>query len=177
MAEEWRDIAGYGGKYQVSSYGNVRKRNKDRRAPFAHFLKPSANNNAGYLKVCLYHNGISKNCAIHRLVAEAFVENPTRKPCVNHKDGNKKNNLATNLEWVTYSENSRHAVATGLCDELFKLLSKRIAQFSKRGELIKVWGSLHEIERETGFSASHICKQIRHSTKNAYGYKWGYADV
>ena len=65
---------------------------------------------SGYHEVIL--NG--KQYRVHRLVAEAFIPNPENKPCVNHKDGNKKNNKVNNLEWCTYSENTVHAYQTGL---------------------------------------------------------------
>lgn len=64
----------------------------------------------GYLKVDL-HSKVKK---VHRLVAEAFIPNPLNKPQVNHKDGNKENNAASNLEWMTNSENTQHAWDTGL---------------------------------------------------------------
>lgn len=67
-----------------------------------------------YLYVKLYVKDEFKNKAVHRLVAEEFVPNPNGKPMVNHKDGNKRNNLPGNLEWVTCSENHKHAFATGL---------------------------------------------------------------
>ncbi len=67
----------------------------------------------GYLWVGL--KGSNKRMKkIHRLVAETFIPNPIGKPVVNHIDGNKQNNEVTNLEWVTYSENAQHAIATGL---------------------------------------------------------------
>jgi hypothetical protein len=64
--------------------------------------------NAGYLRTSVYENGKHKNVSIHRLVAMAFVPNPENKPEVNHKDGDKTNNHADNLEWVTGVENKRH---------------------------------------------------------------------
>ena len=67
-------------------------------------------NNCGYVRV--FHNG--RKVSLHRLVAEAFLPNPQGKPHVNHKDGNKKNCAAKNLEWVTQSENEKHAFKTGL---------------------------------------------------------------
>lgn len=63
----------------------------------------------GYLYVDLYNNGKHKRFFVHRLVAEAFIENPNNKPFVNHKDGNPKNNNVENLEWVTPLENVEHA--------------------------------------------------------------------
>ena len=63
----------------------------------------------GYLKVNLHKNNISETRYVHRLVAEAFIENPENKVTVNHKDGDKKNNSSSNLEWATYSENHKHS--------------------------------------------------------------------
>lgn len=78
-------------------------------------LKPSEDEN-GYLLVGLSHNGTTKRVFIHRLVSEAFLENPEGKPTVNHIDGNKHNNHIENLEWATYKEQRDHAVRTGLLD-------------------------------------------------------------
>jgi len=73
------------------------------------WLKP-ATTGRGYLSVRLH----SKTQSLHRLVALAFCENPEGKPCVNHIDGDKVNNCASNLEWCSYSENHKHAFDTGL---------------------------------------------------------------
>ena len=67
-----------------------------------------------YPQVSLQVDGTEKRFNVHRIVAELFVPNPDNKPIVNHIDGNKKNNHASNLEWVTYSENIKHAYSTGL---------------------------------------------------------------
>lgn len=69
----------------------------------------------GYRRISLrFNDGTWKNVLSHRMVAIAYIDNPNRKPCVNHIDGNKKNNHVSNLEWVTYSENTQHAFDTGL---------------------------------------------------------------
>lgn len=65
---------------------------------------------AGYMRVSL----VNGSHYVHRLVAQAFIPNPENKPCVNHKDGNKKNNNVYNLEWCTHKENSKHAYDMGL---------------------------------------------------------------
>lgn len=71
----------------------------------------------GYLRVKLvFDDGTKRSKLVHRLVAEAFIKEIEGKPCVNHKDGDKKNNKVSNLEWVTYSENAKHAYALGLKD-------------------------------------------------------------
>lgn len=95
---EWRKINGW--PYSVSDDGQVRN---DRNG---HILK--AAENSGYHRVCLWDHGKGKNCSVHRLVAIAFLPNDDKKPEVNHKDGNKGNNVVGNLEWVTGAENKRH---------------------------------------------------------------------
>lgn len=96
---EYRKVDGF--PYSVTSDGVVRN---DRTG---HILKP-ATSNSGYRCVKLWDGGKGKNSFVHRLVALAFVPNPNHKPEVNHIDGDKTNNSANNLEWVTGAENKRH---------------------------------------------------------------------
>lgn len=105
--EEWKDIEGFAGLYQVSNCGRVRSLRK------GILLRP-AKNKFGYMYCALSKNGKLHGKKVHRLVAQAFVENPLKRTQVNHKDGNKANNNADNLEWCTYSENTMHAVNNGL---------------------------------------------------------------
>lgn len=105
MVEQWSKIPNF--DYSVSNYGNVRNDKTNR-------IKEKHIDRYGYDIVHLYKNGIRFNKRVHRLVAEAFVNNPENKACVNHIDGDKLNNSADNLEWVTYSENMKHAYRTGL---------------------------------------------------------------
>ncbi len=93
-------------EYLVSSHGRVFSSKSGK------ILTPHVT--SGYYEVCIYGKDGRKNRRIHRLVAETFLENPKRKRCVNHKDGNKLNNDLSNLEWVSLKENSEHANNTGL---------------------------------------------------------------
>ena len=95
--------------YSVSNHGNIRNNTTE------YILKPFITER-GYLQVNIAFSSRPKRITIdvHRLVARAFVENPYNKPYVNHKDGNKLNNIAVNLEWVTPKENNDHAVSIGL---------------------------------------------------------------
>lgn len=100
--EIYRDIKNYEGRYQVTSWGRVYDVSKQR------FLNPEVHAK-GYLRVDLFDgHGKRKHHKVHRLVAKAFIKNPSNKPQVNHKDGNKQNNSITNLEWVTDDENKEH---------------------------------------------------------------------
>lgn len=103
--EAWKDIKGFENKYQVSSLGRVRAVNY-RRTKQCSVMKPAKSFN--YLSIHLTKNGKRKVYFIHRLVATAFIGNPNNKPYVNHKNGNKYDNRAINLEWVTPSENCAH---------------------------------------------------------------------
>lgn len=124
MQEEWRDVEGYNGKYQVSNLGQVRStdrcykqlnpksgicehsyKGKILKAHFTRF---------GYKRIGLSQKGNVKFYSIHKLVANAFIDNPDNLPCINHIDGDKTNNKVDNLEWCTYSRNNRHARELGL---------------------------------------------------------------
>lgn len=105
MIEEFKDIVipGYEGLYQVSNLGRVRSIKRKI------FVKPNVDP-AGYWKVCLTnHNHKWRQYAIHRLVASAFIPNPTGFPAVNHKDECKSNNCVDNLEWCTQAYNNRYS--------------------------------------------------------------------
>lgn len=110
MEEVWKDINNYEGLYQISSYGKVRSLDRGNRKGRVLKLNPTK----GYLGVFLSKYGNSNKFQVHRLVCQMFLENPENKCCVNHKDGDKSNNNVLNLEWVTHSENIKHAFDNGL---------------------------------------------------------------
>ncbi|ANY29309.1 putative HNH endonuclease [Bacillus phage PK16] len=110
MLEQWKslkELVKNGDNYEVSNFGNVRNSITKK------VLRPYGDGN-GYLRVCLAEKYTKKNHRVHRLVALAFLPNPDNKKVVNHKDGNKHHNNVTNIEWCTHSENTVHALDTGL---------------------------------------------------------------
>ena len=123
MREEvWKDIKGYEGYYQISSYGRVKslerdifKKNGEFKRRKKENIKIPKTSTDGYYDITLSVNGNDKTYHIHRLVAEAFIEKPDRdeKLEVNHKDCNRKNNYFENLEWVTHDENVKYAASLG----------------------------------------------------------------
>jgi len=112
VSEQWRDIGGYEGVYQVSDHGRVRRTGRGRGAKVGRILRPSLSR--GYPHVQLYMHQQQDTRRIHRLVAEAFLPNPRGCEDVNHKNGDKADNSVDNLEWCTRSENHRHAFRTGI---------------------------------------------------------------
>ena len=178
--EEWRDIKGYEGLYQVSNMGRVKslertviRKNGSEQHRKERILKPRKDGH-GYLRVNLSNGrGNKKDSKIHRLVCEAFHENPENKPCVNHIDENKTNNTASNLEWCTYKENNNHGTRLA---RMAKAKSKPLAQYTPEGELVNIWQSTHEVERQLGFANGAISAVAREGRKTAYGYVWKYVE-
>jgi hypothetical protein len=111
--------------YKVDKYGSVFGLNGKE-------LKP-ATDKKGYLRVGLTINKKLCTKKVHRLVAIEFIPNPLNKPCVNHIDGNKKNNNVTNLEWVTYKENTEHAIKNNLF--YFNTSDQSVNKILKKGSL------------------------------------------
>ena len=99
--ENWKDVPGYNGRYQVSDQGRVRNTKSGR-------MLKSHTQGRGYMQAMLSKDGRRSYPLVHRLVAQAFIPNPGNKPHINHKNGIKTDNDASNLEWCTMSENLLH---------------------------------------------------------------------
>ena len=169
MKEIWKDIEGQEGHYQVSNFGRVRSLDFPVWNGVAWFIKKGKvlkqkESNSGYLCVNLSH----KTTYVHRLVAKAFVENKHSYPQVNHKDENKHNNYANNLEWCTPKYNSNFG--TG---------AKRAAN-KNRGRVVnnkpcinittgEKFVSATEAKKKTGIEVYKCC---RGEAKTAGGCVW-----
>ena len=176
MKEIWKDIPGYDGVYQVSSFGKIRN---------SKMLILKQNTIKGnYKRISLHKNKKIKNYLVHRLVGEVFIPNPLNKKEINHKDFDPTNNCVDNLEWVTSSENSKYSydysknqckreINRNFCKEKF---SKEVLQFDKNNNFIKKWSSIHQINNKLGYSVSNISRCCRNEQKLANGYIWKYAD-
>jgi DNA-directed RNA polymerase subunit RPC12/RpoP len=138
MEEVFKDINKYEGLYQVSNLGNVLSLAKNDGNGYRDRILEVSETNTGYLRVTLCKNGITERISIHRLVAETFIDNPYNKPHVNHIDNSTSNNVVTNLEWCTHSENMLHAYRQGrLDDTLSKATQAAILPNYRR--YAKVW--------------------------------------
>lgn len=180
MKEVWKDIAGYEGLYQISNLGNVKSLN------YNHTGNPKLlsikNGAGGYKFVTLCNNGVHKNRTIHILVAKAFIENKNSKPCVNHINGDKSNNTVKNLEWVAYSENTRHAIRTNLrADSYMRGVkgknnpnSLQVYQFDKNGNFIRKWYSISDAARHFDCNPCTIVNCCAGRIKSCKGYIWKY---
>lgn len=173
------------GRYGVDAAGNtyslINKAGNRRNVPFKLTTKVSRE---GYVYVGTYEkrDGVtSRHCRfVHRLVAEGFIPNPSNKPQVNHKDGNKSNNSVDNLEWVTGSENSIHAFRHGLRKPAKHYLgkfnelhnkSRSVDMLSLNGEVVKTFPSMQEAQRH-GFSQGNISAVISGLRKSHKGHLW-----
>lgn len=184
MTEIWKPIPNYEGFYEVSNTGKIRSVYRYKRV-----LKPMISN-SGYERVDLFKNKKRQQVSIHRIVAKVFCENPNGKPCVNHKDENRLNNNAENLEWVTHQENRNYGTAearrrshTDYSKEIFKINARRngkktarpVSMFTKDGQYLNSFESAAEASRQTGIYFTTITRAIRRGI-NAGGYAWRYAE-
>ena len=186
MEEIWKWIDGYINMYQVSNLGRVRSVDRDvycEVSPnklqhiFGKVLKQGTSHK-GYPIVYLSKDGKQKTITVHRLVAEAFIENPLSLPQVNHKDGCKTNNYANNLEWCDNSYNQKHAYANGMQPSYEESNgrgrpAKSVAMLDlNTKEVLRTFKTLASVKRETGinqFNVRSVCLGLRN---HAGGYGW-----
>lgn len=175
-SEEWRDIPGYEGRYQVSDMGRVKSlaRVVDRGrwgevdVP-ERVIKP-VRINTGYLSVHLYLTGKYKTLLLHRLVADTFLPNPDGLPEVNHLNGVRTDNRVENLEWCTREENLRHCYYTLNVDSD---KPKRPVICLDTGTRYR---SVSEAARKNGVLPSGVTQTCRGQLRQTGGLRFAYAE-
>ena len=166
MNEEWRDIEGYEGLYQISNLGRVRSLNCRGHKGCIGILTPRLDGK-GYEMVALYKEGKARNTKVHRLVAQAFIPNPNNYPQVNHKDENKTNNDVKNLEWCTNEYNHNYGTRN---ERVGKSLSKKVICITT-GE---IFNSMREACSKYNIHTGSMTECCQGKRKTAGGYKWEY---
>lgn len=182
--EEWRDVVGFEGLYQISNLGRVKSlpliikyQEKERQSPER--LRKVQKTCHGYLFVRLKKGGKNQHKTIHRMIAEAFIPNPNNYPCVNHIDSNRLNNTIKNLEWCTYAHNERWAWETN--DKWNKTIPKRqpmnhkwvaVGILNDKGDVIKSFKSIRSASIEMRVNITGISNCIKGKSHTAGGYKW-----
>lgn len=171
MQEEWRDIAGYEGLYQVSNFGRVKSLERKIKYPngtlhtyHERILRVYVTKN-GYSSVALGKGGQNTRFNIHRLVAKSFLENRDHLPQVNHIDGDKNNNNVCNLEWCTASDNIKH-----MYRELGMLPSRR--KKVRCVETQEVFNSITDAAKSVEISRESIRDCVNGRQNTCRGLHW-----
>lgn len=151
MPEVWNEIKEFTGGYQISTFGNVRsvtrvvlKSDGKSVTIKGKSIIPQINS-WGYLFVVLYKNGKGTTCCVHKLVLNTFIPNPENKPQGNHINGIKTDNCTENLEWVSVSENIKHAFQTGLANPNIMMGKDNV---TSKKVINKISGEIYDCVRE-----------------------------
>lgn len=192
MSEIYKDIIGYEGMYQISNMGNVKSLDRyDNKGRVVHGrILVHKKDGGGYHQVCLTKGGTRRYPKIHRLVCEAFLPNPEKKPTVNHKDENKDNNRLDNLEWATYAENAHYGTRIERCysHRDYQKIGKKIAKAYRdkgrcrsivkcdiNGVPLKEYAAIVDASKDISAPTSSIHYAI--VNKNVYkGFIWRYKE-
>ena len=186
MEEKKRWIEGFEGLYWITNTGRVISADRYDRfnRRIGGEVKPGERGQAKYLGLTLFKNGKGYQKLVHRLVAAAFIPNPENKPCVDHIDGNNKNNNASNLRWVTYKENMNNPITHArMLEDTSKYISqkgadnpfsRKVRMYSLERELLKTFDCLQDAADFAGVSDGSIGKVCRGERFSSGGYVWAY---
>ena len=173
MEEIWKDVKGYEGLYMVSNKGRIKSMYKQTKIlKNDNILKPALLN-SGYLSVMIYKNKTRKRFTVHRLVAEAFIENPDNKNVINHIDEDKTNNCVENLEWCDYCYNNNYGSAR------FKQsisMSTPIEMFTTKGESIAKFRSIPLAAKMCNVTPEAIRFALHNPQNTIAGFLWRYLE-
>ena len=172
MPEEWRDVVGFEGFYQISNYGRVKSldrmqtviwNGKEVLKPIKGRIIAQSKQNGGYMMANLSASSRRREMTIHRMVAMAFIDNPQHLKEVNHKDGDKSNNAVWNLEWCDRSENLRHRA---------RVLGQRGNAVSVRCvDTGKVYAAIKDAADAVGVTGAAIQIAMKKGQRSG-GYRW-----
>lgn len=169
--EAWKDVKGFEGYYAVSSNGDVKSldrtiQGKRCKTHIKERVMRQHVGKDGYPSIQLFSGGKPFTLKVHRLVAQAFLDNPDNLPEVNHIDGNKQNNTVDNLEWCTRGHNIRHAFRTGLIKkENMRSNAKKV----RRSDGV-VFDSLTKAAEESGTHISDVSMCCHGKLAHTAGY-------
>ena len=161
--ETFKEVKGFPG-YYISNLGRVKSIKKNRDT-----FKTLYDDSHGYLGVGLWKNNRQYPRKVHRLVAEAFIDNPLNLRDINHKDEDKKNNCVANLEWVSHKDNLNYGTRNKRAN-ISK--SKYIIQLDKNGNIVGEYLNGYEAQQKLGISESNISECCNGKRKTAGGYVW-----
>ena len=165
MGEIWKPIKGFEGFYEISNEGRIKNSRRNKILRFGY-------DSDGYPHYTFSKNGKRKTYTIHKLVAIHFIDNPFGYKCINHKDENKTNNRAENLEWCTILYNNNYGTKN---HRTAQKISKPVVQI-ENGEIVAKYRSATEASEQTGINYWHICECCRNTGKRhrAGGYHWNF---
>lgn len=164
---EWRPVKGFEGYYDVSDKGEIWSKRRHKT------LSPTIDR-YGYKKVVLSINGIPFHRTVHRLVAQAFIDNPCNFSTVNHINEIKTDNRVENLEWADVKTNVNHGTRNSRMSD--SLCKRPVEQILSNGNVV-VYKGVKDASLKTGIHRSCIAKCCRNIRKTAGGFKWRYVNA